>query len=311
MRKPTLLFSLFLSLALVLSACNLPRPNAATPTSPGDWAGTAAAKTVQALSTLLAPTQTPQTADTTQAPPPASPTVAPATITPTASDQPCDRADFVDDVTIPDGTKVAPGESFIKTWRLRNSGSCTWTASYRVVFESGNALGAPASFNLPADVAPGATTDISVQMKAPEKPGDYESNWKLQNASGVIFGTGSTGTKSFWARITVGTPTPAMFAVTKVVISADNANYSGSCPHTFNLSAAITSSREGNVTYFWERSDSSKTPLQSVEFSEAGTKTVTSTFEVTSSFDGWIRIYIDNPNHQTFPQFSLKANCSS
>ncbi len=306
MRKISVLIRLVLLVPLLLTACNLPRPNAATPTSPGDWASTAAAQTVQALSTLLAPSATIQPASTTQTPPAASPTPPPTA----TSELPCDRADFVDDVTIPDGTKLAPGESFVKTWRLRNSGSCTWTTSYRVVFESGNALGAPASINLPASVPPGATVDISIQMKAPDAPKDYESNWKLQNASGTIFGTGSTGTKPFWARITVVAPTAAMFAVTRVTISADNANYSGSCPHTFNLSAEITSTREGTVTYYWERSDGSKTPVQSVEFSGPGKKTVASTFQVTSSFDGWVSIYIDHPNHQMFPQFNLKANCT-
>jgi hypothetical protein len=310
MRKIPIPLSFLLFFSMLLSACNLPRPNAVTPTDSGNWAGTAAAQTVQALSTLLAPSATIQPASATQTPLVASPTVSPATVTAT-SDLPCDRADFVDDVTIPDGTKLAPGESFVKTWRLRNSGSCTWTTSYRVVFESGIALGAPASINLPANVPPGATADISIQMKAPDTPKDYESNWKLQNASGTIFGTGSTGTKPIWVRITVVAPTAAMFAVTRVTISADNANFSGSCPHTFNLSAEITSTREGTVTYYWERSDGSKTPVQSVEFSGPGKKTVTSTFEVASSFDGWVSIYIDNPNHQMFPQFSLKASCTS
>jgi hypothetical protein len=309
MRKLTVLISLVLLIFLLLTGCNLPRPNAATPTDSGVWAGTAAAQTVQALSTLLAPSATVQPVSTTPPAQIASPTLAPPTVTATSA-LPCDRADFVDDVTIPDGTKLAPGESFVKTWRLRNSGSCTWTTSYRVVFESGNALGAPASFNLPAEVPPGATTDISIQMKAPDAPKDYESNWKLQNASGTIFGTGSTGTKPFWARITVISPTATMFAVTRVTISADNASYSGSCPHTFNLSAEITSTREGTVTYYWERSDGTKTPVQSVEFSGPGKKTVTSTFQVSSSFDGWVSIYIDNPNHQMFPQFSLKASCT-
>jgi len=309
MKKLTVILSLMLALALLLASCNLPRPNA-TPTVSNDWVATAAAQTIQVLSSQFAPPATPEPEVATQAPVEASPTVQPATATTEATSLPCDRADFVTDVIVPDGTKLSPGESFIKTWRLKNSGSCTWTTSYRVVFESGNAMGAPASINLPANVPPGGTTDISIQMKAPDTPKDYESNWMLQNASGAIFGVGSTGAKPFWVRITVVSPTAVMFAVTKVAISADNANYSGSCPHTFNLSAEITSTREGKVTYYWERSDGTKTALQSLEFSGAGKRTVTSTFEISSSFDGWVRIYIDHPNHQMFPDYSLKANCS-
>lgn len=309
MRKLTTLFSLFILTGLLLAACNLPKPNAAA-TASGDKIGTAAAQTVEALSTQFAPPATLQPQATTPIVFTPSATTLPATSTPNPTSQPCDRADFVTDVTIPDGTKLNPGESFVKTWRLKNSGSCTWTTSYRVVFESGNALGAPASFNLPTDVAPGATTDISVQMKAPDAAKDYESNWKLQNPSGTIFGTGSTGSKAFWVHITVNSPTQVMFAITKVTITADNNNYNGACPHTFNLSAEITSTAAGNVTYFWERSDGTKTAVQTVVFDSAGKRTVTSTWEVSASLDGWIKIYNDNPNHQYFPQYSIKATCS-
>lgn len=310
MRKFSAFCCLALVLMLILAACNLPRPTA-TPTNSGDWVSTAAAQTIEALSTQLAPPATVQPSLTSQPSAAASPTTQATAAATNATSTPCDRADFIDDVTIPDGTKLNPGEAFVKTWRLKNSGSCTWTTSYRVVFESGNALGAPASFNLPSEVAPGATIDISVQMKAPDVPKDYESNWKLQNTSGGIFGTGSTGSKAFWVRITVQSPAAAMFAITSVKISADNSNYAGACPHTFNLSAEITSTREGKVTYFWERSDGTKTSVQTVDFDAAGKRTVVSTWQVSNSIDGWIKIYIDNPNHQYFPQLNLKASCSS
>jgi hypothetical protein len=310
MRKKFVIFSLMLSLVIFAAACNLPKPNAYA-TESGDWINTAAAQTVQALSTQLAPLVTQQTVITNPGEITPSLTIQPDIVTQQPTDLPCDRAAFIEDVTIPDGTKLAPGEAFVKTWRLKNAGSCTWTTSYRLMFESGNAFSAPASINLPADVPPGGTTDISVQMKAPEVPKDYESNWKMQNSSGGIFGTGSTGSKAFWVRITVIEPTAVMFAITKVTITADNSNYSGTCPHTFNLSAEITSTREGKVTYYWERSNGTKTAVQMVEFSAPGKRTVNSTWEINASFDGWVKIYIDNPNHQYFPQFNLKANCSS
>ncbi len=299
-------------LIFTLAACNLPRPNQ-TPTTAVDPAGTAAAETVSALSTLLAqpPASTP-TLEVVQAT--SAPTNTAAVTEPTAADSsptstPCDRAEFVSDVTVPDGTRISPGQSFAKTWRLKNTGSCTWTTSYRVVFDSGNALGAPASFNLPTSVAPDGIVDITVNMKAPDTARDYESFWKLQNAAGMTFGLGSNADKAFWVKITVGSPAPA-FAVTKAEVKVDNANVSAACPHTFKLSADITSTAAGKVTYYWERSDGSKTNTFEVTFDAAGTKTVNYDWSFNAAFDGSVRVYIDEPNHQYFPPTNLKLTCN-
>ncbi len=192
-------WSITLLALIFIAGCNLPKAGQAlTPT--GDFANTAAAQTVSALTTqfaLLSTSTLPVSGETS--PPPEAST----TITPAESAKPCERAEFVSDVTVPDGSEFAPGQTFIKTWRLKNTGSCTWTTSYRVVFESGNVLGAPPSFNLPVNVPPDGLVDISVNMKAPDQPREYESYWKLQNPQGVIFGLGSKGDKAFWVKIRV------------------------------------------------------------------------------------------------------------
>lgn len=115
----------------------------------------------------------------------------------------CDWAQFIADVTVPDGTSYAPGTTFRKTWRLKNIGTCTWTTSYALVFDSGEKMGAPSAVNFPNSVAPGQTVDLSVDMTAPSSAGHYFSYWKLRNASGAIFGIGSTANKAFWAEIYV------------------------------------------------------------------------------------------------------------
>ena len=132
-------------------------------------------------------------------------TIAPATQPPPAG---CDRAQFVSDVTVPDGTTFAPGAAFSKTWRLRNSGTCTWTTSYSLVFESGEKMGGPDSVNLPKSVAPGQTVDVTVSLTAPNSAGTYRGYWKFANSSGVKFGLGSDGTKAWWVEIKVSGPTP-------------------------------------------------------------------------------------------------------
>jgi hypothetical protein len=117
----------------------------------------------------------------------------------------CDQAAFVSE-TVPDGSTFAPGAAFVKTWRLKNSGTCTWTSSYALVFASGNPLGAPASVPLAGNVAPGQQVDLTVNMQAPATPGSTTSNWELRNASGVLFGLGPSN-GIFWVKINVVAPT--------------------------------------------------------------------------------------------------------
>jgi hypothetical protein len=116
----------------------------------------------------------------------------------------CDWAQFIADVTVPDGTTYAPGATFQKTWRLKNIGTCTWTTSYSLIFDSGNQLGAPSAVNFPTNVAPGQTVDLTVNMTAPNAAGHYFSYWRLRNANGAIFGIGYNANRVFWADIYVG-----------------------------------------------------------------------------------------------------------
>jgi len=113
-------------------------------------------------------------------------------VTPTATSRPqaCDQAAFMDDVSVPDGSTLVAGSAFTKTWRLKNTGTCTWTSDYALVFSNGNAMDGPSSQKLPGAVQPGQTIDVSVALKAPAEPGSYRGNWKLRNAAGVLFGVG-------------------------------------------------------------------------------------------------------------------------
>ncbi|MBW7884666.1 MAG: SUMF1/EgtB/PvdO family nonheme iron enzyme [Caldilineaceae bacterium] len=120
----------------------------------------------------------------------------------TASAQGCtNRATFVADVTVPDDSIFLPGEAFEKTWRVRNTGSCTWSTSYVVRFESGSRLGAASSYRLTRSVPPNSTYDITVPMTAPSTAGTYTSSWRLRPASGASFGA------RLYTRIIVSDPT--------------------------------------------------------------------------------------------------------
>jgi uncharacterized repeat protein (TIGR01451 family) len=122
---------------------------------------------------------------------------------PVAASAACDAAEFVADVTIPDGTSVSPGATLVKTWRLKNVGTCTWSTTYAIVFYSGTKMGAPSAVNLPNSVAPGASVDVTVNMTAPAAPGHYRGYWMLRNASNVLFGVGPYSTYWFFIDIVV------------------------------------------------------------------------------------------------------------
>lgn len=118
----------------------------------------------------------------------------------------CHWAAFVADTTVPDGTTFKPGASFVKTWRLKNIGTCAWSKYYSLVFTGGSQMGAPASVSMPVSVAPGQMVDVNVNMIAPTTTGSYRGYWMLKNASGVKFGIGTNADKAFWVDIRVDSP---------------------------------------------------------------------------------------------------------
>lgn len=115
-----------------------------------------------------------------------------------------DRAILVEDVTIPEGMNVQPGENFIKTWRLQNAGTSTWNASYQLVFISGDPMGGPDRVALTGQVPPGGQLDISVYLTAPSQPGRYRGVWQMVNSANEPF------EDALWVEINVvgGTLTP-------------------------------------------------------------------------------------------------------
>jgi uncharacterized repeat protein (TIGR01451 family) len=136
-----------------------------------------------------------------------------------------DWAQFISDVTVPDGTNFAASTPFTKIWRLKNIGNSTWTTAFSVVFISGEMMSAVSPQYLTTNVIPGQTVDIAVNMVAPPNPGTYQGYWALKNASGVLFGIGPTANSPFWVKITVGSGVPTSGVVYDFVTNAGSANW--------------------------------------------------------------------------------------
>jgi uncharacterized protein YkwD len=162
-------------------------------------------------STPASPTPTAAASPTATTPPPAATTPPPTTEAPSptpanpqgsTSGGCTNLASFAADLTIPDDTLIDQGTQFVKTWRIYNAGTCTWTSQYALVFTDGNAMGAPTSTALP-ETAPGGTVDLSLTMTAPQQGGPAYGDWLLQNAQGDRFGVGLPASGAIWVRINV------------------------------------------------------------------------------------------------------------
>ncbi|OGO73506.1 MAG: hypothetical protein A3K41_01020 [Chloroflexi bacterium RIFOXYD12_FULL_57_15] len=183
-------------LALLFAAC---APKATPMPTPDISAiSTAAAKTViaeisatAAAAASLTPLASPTSEPSTEAPTVTVTMTVGVLTTPGILGTPlglCDNAVFVSDVTVPDGSVMTPGQEFLKTWKVRNTGDCTWGAGYTVVYGGYNdkMSGVPAA--LATTVIPNQEVDVSVQFKAPTKAGEYLSAWRMANPSGYAFG---------------------------------------------------------------------------------------------------------------------------
>ncbi|KAG1154526.1 hypothetical protein G6F37_009370 [Rhizopus arrhizus] len=101
-------------------------------------------------------------------------------------------AQFIADINIPDGTCVLPNKNFIKTWKVRNNGNIHWPTDSRLLFNGGNIfkpypMSFPEGFLLPG-LAPNQEGCISVELQAPDSPGNYTSRFCFITPEGDRFG---------------------------------------------------------------------------------------------------------------------------
>lgn len=116
-----------------------------------------------------------------------------------------DNAEFVSE-TIPDGTHFSPGESFLKRWTMRNTGTTTWTRdeNYLWTWDGDERFSADEQTLLPsgASIAPNDTHDWDVSMVAPSAPGTYRGYWIMDHSGEGRFG------RRVWVEIAVDDAPP-------------------------------------------------------------------------------------------------------
>jgi hypothetical protein len=337
LKNLTKLFLMIAAVSLILSACRPAAPVEPDPTQiDPNLVFTAAAETAQVRLTENAQITPTLTATATEEPTPLpSPTAtqeqtetAPqATQGPTAAAQPslAENAVYVQDVTIPDGTTLAPGESFTKTWKIMNSGTTTWKTTYSLVHISDNLMGAEASVPLTVEVPPNQNVDISVKMVAPSTNGSYRGFWRMRNAEGQLFGdaiyvdikvgSGASSTQAPTSVSPTATSAPSTSGtVSNLSVSVENPTASGACPYSYRVEANFNLSAPAGVTYRWEAG--SDTPgfaftlpdTQTTNFPSGG-QTLAFFLQLNNSGNGWIQLHITAPQDVISNQATFSLTC--
>lgn len=193
--KPTYLVLLLIA-SLILTACG-GSPTPAEPTPDIAAVRTSAASTVESRFTLTAaaftPTPLPPTATDTATPEPEDTPTATAAVVAVVTNAEgtqialTDSLTYIADVTIPDGTFMSPGQDFVKTWRVKNTGTVSWGAGYVLSYAGYSNQMSGQFVALTEVVLPGQEVEVSVQFKAPTAAGEYLSAWTMKNPQGVTF----------------------------------------------------------------------------------------------------------------------------
>lgn len=297
-----------LSFMLFVSACG-------SPAGQDSAISTSVAQTVQAGESLTSvanlstptqrvtlPSETPITVDT----PTSAPTLASA-----PSDPDCAKAVLVSE-NPPDQVILQPGQYYWKTWTLMNTGTCTWNPSYSLIFWSGDLMDGLVSYPLDDEVLPNEQKDISIYLKAPDTEGTFTGYWRLQTPWNSNFGVGP-GDIPFYVQVVVSSNNKPRYGITSVVNDLVRDPPTG-CPTNvrYTVHATITTNGPFEFEYFWNQSDGNESGVREMEFTEAGSKTISREWMIgkgDSPNPRWIEFVVVGPSYQEYGKTTILNNC--
>ncbi len=221
-------------------------------------------------------------------------------------EEPIDQALFT-----PSGP-LKSGAVFTKHWYIRNTGSCTWDASYKVRFVDGDLLGGAYVYNLPAVVPPQGILDLAILLQAPASPGTYKGRWILEAPNGIQFGVGPQRIP-FWVEIVVSDAKKPQYAVTSIRFRVERDT--SHCPANVinTVYAEIAVNGPVTVRYQWFQSDDNESGVLTLSFDAAGVKTISRRWvnqpNPEATVPRWMQLVIHEPNHQAWDKIYLDFTC--
>jgi hypothetical protein len=227
------------------------------------------------------------------------------------SDPDCIHAELISEYP-PDGAVYRPNDSFTKTWTIKNTGTCTWDSSYKLIFWSGELMGGATYYDLPETVAPGDDISISIFLQAPASEGIYVGYWRLQTPWNAVFGVGQYS-QAFYADILVDKKPNQEYGIIDVTYYIDREPDTG-CPVNvlYTVYATFTTNGPYDFDYYWQQKDDNESAIKHMSFDTAGSKTVSRTWMVgrgDSPNDRWMQIIVVSPEHIPYSQAVFENNC--
>ena len=279
---------------------------------------TAVAQTVQAQNTMeTVPTATSPAPTLTQLSLTSTPPATTVTATPVtgAAVQNCTASASLVGETYPDGTILQPGTTFTKVWNVQNNGTCTWDATWQLVFFGGDLMDGVTVYNFPQPAQPGETVEVPIILRSPAQGGQYTGEWMLKSPWGQSFGVGQYSVP-LSVSVVVGSFTPeskrteTVFGVTNVAYQVDRVCAPANTFYT--ITANITSNGPVEVKFFWIQSDGNSDMTNRLTFTEATTKSVQrewSQHKDSAPNERWAQIIVEDPTYQEFDKVILPDLC--
>ncbi len=184
-------------------------------------------------------------------------------------------------------------------------------------------MGAEATVPLELSTAPGEQVELSINMVAPPDPGSYRGYWKLRNANGQVFGFGTNGDEAIWVDIVVGEgaallstaeATKPAGPISAVLLKVDQADVTGSCPHTFIFTAQITLGQPATLSYVLEAGSLTgsnvRLPQPRTQNLGSGAYPVVYELSIPLDVDGWARLHVTDPVEMYSNQVDFSLVCT-
>jgi hypothetical protein len=128
---------------------------------------------------------------------------------------------LIKELNVPAGSDIPANGRFTKVWRIRNTGSCTWSTSYALIYDGGEKFYIQDAIAFPGSVVPGQEVDLALDLRAPNVIGQHRSTWALRDAYGQIFDLDSQESKTLVVNIRVSAAESSYpFALADMVCAA-------------------------------------------------------------------------------------------